>query len=83
MGKKVTWICDNANCTNEMQAWDLPPAWLSVVFYNHSREYRYSLCSYDCLKAWAQSQQGYYGDRTESVGAANKIPVASGRKPFP
>ena len=60
MSKKVLWNCDNAYCNRQEQAWELPTGWLSLVFTNAGREYRYCFCSYRCLIDWATKQDEYY-----------------------
>lgn len=65
MSKKVVWHCDNTNCNAQVQAWDMPPGWLSLVFINNGKEYRYSFCSYSCLAQWSQSRNKYYEERAK------------------
>ena len=71
MSKKTFWRCDNPNCSRELPSWDLPPGWLSIVFTNNGREYRYSLCSYACLAAWASDRAEHYGSKSEPVNDKN------------
>lgn len=61
MSKKVIWNCDNTECSQQEQAWELPKGWLSLVFNSAGREYRYCFCSYHCLIEWAIRREKYYG----------------------
>ena len=60
MSKKVLWNCDTAGCSHQKQAGELPTGWLSLVFVNSGKEYRYCFCSYHCLIGWATKQDEYY-----------------------
>ncbi|MFC1910046.1 hypothetical protein ACFLXC_01985 [Chloroflexota bacterium] len=60
MSKKVVWHCDNTDCNAQEQAWELPAEWLSLVFINIGKEYRYCFCTYRCLIDWAVKRDEHY-----------------------
>lgn len=60
MSKKIIWNCDYVGCSQQERSQELPGGWLSVVFYNSGKEYKYCFCSYGHLAGWSTKRNSYY-----------------------
>ena len=50
MSKKVIWHCDNTGFNSQEQACEFPSLFLSLVFINFGKEYRYDIPEFRCVK---------------------------------
>jgi len=73
VSKNVLWNCDSTVCKSQEQAWELPLRWLSLVFINSNKEYRYCFCSYKCLIDWANKQAKYYESELDEDAVHSKF----------